>query len=110
MRVRQGYAGFLADIGEGFVAIVTVEEIRMTCHLGYIEVHVAVAVVVEDDHTGAVVPDTVAIFEGSAGDIHEGNDGIWVMHLVRSYSCRLIANAKIRNAATNRSCHRCQND
>ena len=54
----------------------------MTCHLGYIEVHITVTVVVEDDHTGAVVPDAIAVFKCGAGYIHERNDGVGVMDLI----------------------------
>ncbi len=81
MRVLESDTGGGADITERVVAVVAVEEIPVACHLGYIEVHIAVAVVVEDYHAGPVVPHSEAVLQRRVGDIREGDYGSWVISL-----------------------------
>ena len=62
------------DIGECSIARVEVQTIRLAASRSYIEVHVAIPVIIEDCYSGAVVPEVVVSVQCGFRDIGEGDD------------------------------------
>ena len=73
------YPSLLGNVGENAVVAVSVEAILIRPLLGNVHVHVAVAVIVEDDDAGTIVPDLensrrVGLESGDVGE--RGNGGL----------------------------------
>ena len=74
VRIRQRRARRRAHIAECEIGVVAVQHIRAARLSGDVEVQIAVAVVVEYRHAGAVVPYPKAVLERSRRYVGEGRN------------------------------------